>query len=272
MNQAHITDMLDELFAGIPDSDDVREQKEELRVHLTEQVKDYMAKGLSFEESFQKAKDDMGDLDELVAEFKKEAGGFDAEVEEFATKIKKQHINMKQKKIHKIRRAQKRKKYTKRFTGLYKLASITPFLYIVLGFMIPGIRIWLLGWMIIPVSFIIADGISRRKMRQSIVALTPFIYFFLGVMIPGWQIWALGWIIIPVSGILLGKSPTVTIYTGDDVVDEVMSGVEDMVGEIVNGVDEGIENTLDGIDESITDAFDSIEKEIDNAVSYSRRN
>ena len=64
MNQERITNMLEELFIGIPETDEVREQKEELRVHLAEQVKDYMAKGLPFEEAFQKAKNDMGDLDE----------------------------------------------------------------------------------------------------------------------------------------------------------------------------------------------------------------
>ena len=215
MDHTRITNMLEELFIGIPETENVREQKEELRVHLTEQVNDYMAKGFTFEDAFRRAKDDMGDLDELVAEFSREISSFDTTVEEFVNQKKKDQIMKQQKKIKKLQNLSKRRRYTQKYSGLSKLIALSPFIYILMGVLIPGWRVWAFGWMIIPVSGILFEGSKHTSRRRIIISLTPFIYILLGMFF-GWPFWLWGWIIIPVTAIILEMAPIITISTDID--------------------------------------------------------
>ena len=192
MDRQRIISFINQLFENVPKSKLVFEQKEELRSHMEERIADYMESQIPFEEAFQKAKDDLGDAGELVKEFEKKGG----------SKKKKKG----------------KKKRGKRFP--YVFTPLMPFIYVLLGFMIPGWQIWAIGWIIIPVVPILETALSKRSLPV-LVGLTPFIYVGLGILIGGW-FWAWGWIIIPVAGILFSGSwwPSVSVDYDDDEEDE----------------------------------------------------
>jgi len=171
---------VNDLFYDVVENDNVREQKEELRIHLTERVNDYMAAGLSFDEAFDAAKDGLGDPEELISGFeRKRAIVLDDLDQDYGINIQmrfKRHMT--------------------------KLVPLAPFIYIIMGitqdFWQPEwwtLGWWAWGWVIIPIVPILSSGIGLQK----ITALSPFLYILLGVFF-GW--WAWGWLIIPISGIL----------------------------------------------------------------------
>ena len=185
--EQQITSYIYELFRDVPKSSRVIEQKEELRVHLKERISDYMAQGHSFEEAFDTAKNDMGNMDELLKELGKKS---------------------------KTRKKRKKRSYKRRGGFPYMLTSLSPFIYILMGVFIPGWQVWAIGWLIIPASGIFEKFVTNRSINF-LVPLSPFIYILMGVLIPGWQIWAWGWVIIPISAILFGKVK-VDMDEGDD--------------------------------------------------------
>ena len=83
MDRSRIISFVDKLFEDAPKSNVVIEQKEEIKSHMEERIADYMAGQISFEDAFRKAKDDLGDVGELVKEFAKKS----------ATKKKKKRKN-----------------------------------------------------------------------------------------------------------------------------------------------------------------------------------
>ena len=187
MDRQHIISFVNQLFEDVPKSKLVFEQKEELGSHMEERVADYMADGLSFEDAFRKAKDDLGDVGELVKEFDKKG----------SSKKKK-----------------KRKKYrSKRFP--YIFTPLSPFIYILLGFMIPGWHVWAVGWIIIPMTPIIETAISSKSMTV-LVGLIPFIYVGLGILLMDWRFWAFGWVIIPIAGIVFSRPWSSLRHDNDD--------------------------------------------------------
>lgn len=181
MDERRIYKLVNDLFYDVVENDTVREQKEELRIHLTERVNDYMAEGYSFDEALKAAKDGLGDPEELISGFeRKRAVVVDDLEEDYGI-----HIQLR----------------LKRFV-LLKLVPLAPFIYIILGvtqsWWMPGwisVSWWFWGWVIIPVIPIVSSGIGRH----TIVAVAPFIYVLLGVFF-GWWLW--GWVIIPVSAIM----------------------------------------------------------------------
>jgi len=172
-----------DLFYDVVENDIVREQKEELRIHLTERVSDYMAAGLSFEEAFEAAKDGLGDPEELVSGFeRKRTIVFDDLDDDYGI-----HIQVRFKRL------------------LLKLVPLAPFIYLIMGLTqdvwMPDWWVWgwwAWGWIIIPIIPIMSSGLRFR----TIPALSPFIYILLGVFL-GW--WAWGWLIIPISAILFSS-------------------------------------------------------------------
>ena len=195
MDKQRIISFVNQLFEDVPNSNLVIEQKEELKSHLEERIADYMAGGISFEDAFSKAKDDLGDVGELVREFEKKGGS-------------------KKKKKHKKNRG-------KRFP--YILTPLSPFIYIMLGFMIPGWQIWAVGWIIIPMIPIIETAISSKSLTV-LVGITPFIYVGLGIILMDWRFWAFGWVIIPIAGIVLsGPWTSKESDVDDDLEDETSS-------------------------------------------------
>ena len=183
MNTQRISKYINDIFYDVVETDIVREQKEELRIHLTERVSDYMAAGLSFDEAFEAAKEGLGDPEELISGFeRKRAVVLDDLDEEYGLNIQL------------------------RFNRLMpRLIPLAPFIYIILGLTqntwMPEWWTWgwwAWGWIIIPVLAIVSTGIGLHK----ITALSPFIYILLGVFF-GWWLW--GWMIIPISGILFSS-------------------------------------------------------------------
>jgi hypothetical protein len=184
MNKQRIYKLVNDLFYDVVETDEVREQKEELRTHLTERVEEFMAKGLSFEEALAAAKTSLGDPDELVSGFeRKRAIAVDNLDEDYGVNV---HFRV-----------------SRLFT---KLTPLAPFIYVILGITqrswVPLLPFemwnwWAWGWVIIPVFGILSSGIGLH----TITALSPFIYIIIGVLHGGlW--WAWGWMIIPISGIL----------------------------------------------------------------------
>ena len=185
--EQQITSHIHEIFKDVPKTNKVIEQKEELRIHLEERINDYMAQGFSFEEAFGKAKNDLGNMDELLKE-----------------------LGLKAKK----RKKSGKNKFKRRGGFPYMLTSLAPFIYILMGVFIPGWQVWAVGWIIIPISGIFETFVSNRSPRF-LVPLAPFVYVLMGVLIPGWQVWAWGWVIIPIAAILFGKV-TVNMDREDD--------------------------------------------------------
>lgn len=184
MNQERINKLVNDLFYDIVDTPEVREQKEELRIHLAEQVSDKMAEGYSFENALQIAKESLGNTRELVEGFeRKKIVEWDDLDDDYGFNFRFRFSKM-----------------------AARITQLSPFIYVILGVtqgswmhIIPFEvwNWWIWGWLIIPVSGILASGIGTH----TITALSPFIYIFIGMVIGGtW--WAWGWVIIPVSGIL----------------------------------------------------------------------
>ena len=183
MNNQRIVDWVDGLFAGFAQTDEVREQKEELQTHITDRVKEHMANSMDFDRAFAMAKEDLGDLDELLASFERKKGKKKVKDDTFDDEFGKK----------------KKKKDKWGWQNQYGLVAISPFIFIGLGF---AFGWWAWAWMIIPVSAILFSGSWGKKGDEyKLVALSPFIYLALGFAF-GW--WAWGWIIIPVPAILLG--------------------------------------------------------------------
>ena len=180
MNTQRISKYVNDLFYDVVESDKVREQKEELGIHLTERVNDYMAAGLSFDEAFETAKDGLGDPEELISGFeRKRAVVLDNLDEDYGVNI--------------------RVRFNRHMA---KLLPLAPFIYVILGLTQDSWQPywwtwgwWTWGWVIIPMAGIISSGIGLHV----IPGLSPFIYILLGVLF-GW--WAWGWMIIPISAIL----------------------------------------------------------------------
>jgi hypothetical protein len=62
---------LDQLFAGVEESRELHEQKEELAINLKEKIADYQAQGMDEATSFKEAIISMGDLSSLVEDLRK---------------------------------------------------------------------------------------------------------------------------------------------------------------------------------------------------------
>ena len=185
MTEQRITKLINDLFYDVIETDKVREQKEELRIHLTERVHDYMQAGLSFDEALDAAKEGLGDPEELISGFERKRAIVVDDLEEdygFNVQFRLSRLMM-------------------------KIVPLSPFIYVILGitqgswiplFPIEMINWWAWGWVIIPMTAILSGGAGIH----SIVALSPFIYVLLGFFF-GW--WAWGWLIIPISAILFSS-------------------------------------------------------------------
>ena len=213
MDKQRIISFVNKLFKDVPKRNVVIEQKEELQSHMEERIREYMANGSSFDDAFQRAKDDLGDVDELIREIEKKSGS------------------------HKKK---KKRKYRPKKSKLHALTAMAPFIYIMLGFLIPGWQIWAFGWIIIPVTPLLIELLANRT-AASLVALTPFIYIGLGILIGGW-FWAWGWVIIPMAGIICGYSgPKVTID-----MDEMEQNIDGSIEEISQNIDASVEEIVYG--------------------------
>jgi hypothetical protein len=62
---------IDSLFSDIHETKQLKELKEEVSANLMEKVNDYIANGTSEENAFEKAKDELGDMNELIEGLKK---------------------------------------------------------------------------------------------------------------------------------------------------------------------------------------------------------
>ncbi|MCL2189478.1 MAG: permease prefix domain 1-containing protein [Defluviitaleaceae bacterium] len=234
MNSQRINKLVNDLFYDIQDTPEVREQKEELRIHLTERVNDHMAEGYTFEDALQLAKESLGNPRELVEGFPRK------KVVEWEDLDDDYGVNF-------------RFRFSKLFT---RLTPLSPFIYIILGVTqnswMPWLPFemaswWLWGWMIIPVIAILSSGVGF----YSLPAIAPFIYLFIGFAIGGtW--WAWGWMIIPICAILCPgggkkkrkKKKKKYRYEGD---------VFDAVGDIV---DHAVETATNAADKAIDAATD----------------
>ena len=194
MDRHRIISYVDQLFDDVPKTKRVLEQKEELQSNMEERIADYMESQIPFEDAFQKAKDDLGDVGELKNEFRNAGSGH---------------------KKKKKRKGRFKGYKSGRFAGGYTFTALAPFIYIAMGFLIPGWQIWAIGWIIIPVSGMLESAISHKNLA-ALVGITPFIYVGLGILIGGW-FWAWGWVIIPIAGILFGyRGPKVTVDYDED--------------------------------------------------------
>jgi len=54
------------LFRGIPETPQVRDQREELEAHINDRISDNMALGMDHDEAFAKVVESLGNLDELI--------------------------------------------------------------------------------------------------------------------------------------------------------------------------------------------------------------
>jgi len=235
-----IAKWVNNLFYDVEDTNEAREQKEELRIHLMERVADYMNRGLPFDEAFATARESLGDPDELISGFERrkpvEIEDFDEDYG-FKLNFRIKHLSM-------------------------KLVSISPFLYIILGvtqsrwmewlpFELPNW--WLWGWMIIPVFGILSSGIGR----YTLVSVAPFVYIFIGIMLGGtWWLW--GWVIIPIAGILFsgGKSKR----------KKHKKRKKAKVRFVGPGMDEDFNVEIAGVGGEIADAVGEVVREVRSAV------
>jgi len=237
MYEKVIAKWVNNIFYDVEDTNEAREQKEELRIHLMERVEDYMKRGLPFDDAFATARESLGDPEELTSGFERRkpvvVEDFDDDYG-FNFNFRVKHFSM-------------------------KLVSISPFLYVILGvtqnrwmawlpFELPNWWWWAVGWMIIPVFGILSAGINR----YTIVSLSPFVYMFIGFL-PNVSItwWLWGWIIIPIAGILFSggggrkkknkkrKKAKARVTGGWDYgynPNEIVEDVTDMVADIINDV------------------------------------
>ena len=176
MNNERIRGFLDGVFRPYKQTDELLEQKEELLVHMTDSIRDKMAEGFDFDRAFDETIADLGDIDELVAGFKK----------------KPKRAKHRRSRVH----------FSIEWSSLPALAVVG---YLILGF---GFGCWAWGWLIIPVAGIIA----YTSFPENIVSLSPFVYIFLGAF---FGLWAWGWVIIPLSAILFNV-PFIRIHRRSD--------------------------------------------------------
>ena len=199
MNNQRIIDWIDGLFASHKQTDAVKEQKEELQIHIIDRIKEYMSDSMDFDQAFEAAKEDLSDLNELLASFeRKRSGGIAGEfASEIANEISSEIEEIMEgvcEDIDEIIEDVTDVKKSFSFNG-GPLVAISPFIYLFLGFTFGW---WAWGWMIIPISAILFnDGFNYFGHR--LIAISPFVYLFMGSFF-GW--WAWGWIIIPVTAIL----------------------------------------------------------------------
>ena len=184
MNNARIVDWVNQLFTKFDQTPEVKEQKEELELHLIEKIKEYMATGENFDQAFENAKDDLGDPEELLANFS----------EILVPKYTEPPVPL----------APPPEKTGWKFRINHEgFVTLSPFIYVALGIFWGW---WAWAWVIIPMSAIIFSSgmFSGKKGRfgEGLVALSPFIYVLLGFLL-GW--WAWGWLIIPGSAIVAGS-------------------------------------------------------------------
>jgi len=66
-----IKEYVDSLFSDIYETKQLKELKEEVSVNLMEKINDYTANGESKESAFEKAKEELGDMSELIESLKK---------------------------------------------------------------------------------------------------------------------------------------------------------------------------------------------------------
>ena len=207
MNNQRIIDWIDGLFAGYAQTDKVREQKEELQTHITDRVIEHMADHIDFDRAFEMAKDDLGDLNELLTGFERKKAKKKSKAIErnyWEREVIEQNGNgpatyeAHGEVIDEPRgKKKKKKKDDWDFHGQHGLVALSPFIFIAMGFVFNA---WAWAWMIIPISAILCSGSwGKGGDKYKIVALSPFIYIALGFAF-GW--WAWGWIIIPVSCIV----------------------------------------------------------------------
>ena len=201
-NNQRIIDWVDGRFAGVAPTDQAQEQKEELQTHMEDIVKEYMAEGMDFSEAFATAKDDMGDLDELLSgegfkmKKKKKATAeaaidhvYDNRSNDPFGERSEACINEFEEYGH--RSDDRGWRFRINHEGV---VALSPFIYLFMGLTFGW---WAWGWMIIPVSAIVFCAGDRTN--HKIVGLSPFIYLALGATL-GW--WAWGWIVIPLSAII----------------------------------------------------------------------
>jgi len=246
MNENRISKLVHDLFYDVVETDKVREQKEELRIHLTERVSDYMAEGLNFEDALHAAREGLGDSEELTNGFeRKRAVVFDDVDDDLGVNI--------QFRLNKL---------------MLKLVPLSPFIYILLGatqrHWYPehwNWNFWAWGWVIIPVFAILSNGFKP----STIVSLSPFIYILLGIFM-GWWLW--GWIIIPVCAILFsasgsdkkrkkrknrpGKSIRVRYNFDRDLGHNPMEAIKSM-----NNIDKEINKAMKTVREELYDALET---------------
>ena len=187
MNNARIVDWVDSLFVDVEQTDKVLEQKEELQMHLTDRIKDYMANSMDFNEAFRLATADLGDVDELVAGFKKERAA-----SKQRTRVEWDDDEDDDWDEEEWDDFDDNSEHNRGLFG-WKLTALSPFIFLGLGF---AFGWWAWAWVIIPVSAILE---TPMKKGHKIVSLSPFVFVLMGFAF-GW--WAWGWIIIPVSAIL----------------------------------------------------------------------
>lgn len=247
-HEKQIKKLVNNIFYDIADTDEVREQKEELRIHLTERVNEYMAHGYDFDDALQQARESLGDPQELTAGFeRKKAVVVDEIDDDYGVNI------------------------SFRMSRLFmKLTPLSPFIYVILGFTQSTWRVewlnpllynltgnanaipnwWAWGWILICVAPILGSGSWTGK----IVACSPFIYVLLGIFLGGsWWVW--GWLIIPISGILFSggggknkkkkkKRKKVRVYNMREI-ESALQRAEDTVEDIADKV----ENAADTFDD-----------------------
>ena len=189
MNNQRIIDWVDGLFTSFAQTDIVQEQKEELQTHIADKVQEYMLfERMEFDDAFVKAKEGLGDLDELMANFQKKYRSNDPQFDGISSDAH----------FFDERPRRKKRRFRMQSEGL---VALTPFIYLALGF---AFGWWAWGWIIIPVSAILFswDDWDGESIGHKITAISPFAYLLLGVMFD-W--WAWGWIIIPASAIIFSS-------------------------------------------------------------------
>jgi len=249
-----IVKLVNDLFYDVIETDEVRDQKEELRNHLTERVDDYMAKGLGFDEALAAARAGLGDPEELISGFeRRKAVEWEEIDDDYGVNF---HFRV-----------------TRMFT---KLVSLSPFIYIFLGITQSSWRPllpfeiwnwWTWGWIIIPVFGIISSGIGVH----TVTSLSPFIYVIVGVFFNdlfAWNWWLWGWMIIPISGILFSsgggkkkkkkkKRKAKVEYDFEiDGFDRISNKIDESMMEMERNIDESMEQ----MEESMERAFDGNRK------------
>jgi hypothetical protein len=261
-HEKKIIKLVNNIFYDIADSPEVREQKEELRIHLSERVNEYMAHGLDFEDALAQARESLGDPQELVEGFeRKKAVQVDEVDDDYGVNI------------------------SFRMSRLFmKLTPLSPFIYVILGitqstwrsewlnpllYTITGNanavpNWWARGWILICVAPILGSGSWGGK----IVACSPFIYVLMGVFF-GWWLW--GWLIIPMSAIIFQgggkkkkkkrKKVKVRMSYDGDWESRFEARVEGMAESIAQTVESSVETALESIGDAVDMEFDEREDE-----------